>query len=162
MPGVTNDMSLNVHFDQETRYRSNRQLNTSPPSYEMKSMNHDMPNMSFADELRSLNNRETSSLSSFNYYSKNISPGPDIYSQEFPTDFTNTNFSSNLPSTSGVYPPDDNPSCYVISETPSDEMMLNGIELNEPEKVITIFAYSDNIIGIFFHFFTMVCILPHS
>lgn len=140
MPEIANEIDLSVDFDHDHRYRNNRQLNTSS-TYEMKSLNHDISNMSFADEFRPLN-RESSSLSSFSYYSKNISPGPDIYNQDFPGDFTNSNFSNSLPSTSNIFPPDDNPSYYVISESQSDEMLLNGIELNEPEKVSQLHSHT--------------------
>ena len=134
IPEIAGDIDLNVDFVPEHRYRVNRQLNIPSSSYEVKSLNHDVPNMSFTDELRSLN-REAPSVSSFNYYSKNITPEPDIYNQEFPTDFAGNNFSNSLPSTSNIFPSDDGQSYYVISETQSDEMLLNGIELSEHEKV---------------------------
>lgn len=140
---MTDSVPLNLQ-DMNSRYRLNRQssmnfqkehlLDDSGSTYALKSLTNDVQDLSFSVDLRTLN-RDVQENSNFNYYNRAVTSSADMYGSEFSHEFSANNFSTNLPSTSTMFSADDTSTNYVLSEAQSDELLLNGIELNENEKV---------------------------
>lgn len=161
MHDISDDVRLNLQ-DMAPRFRSNRILNSTQKisedvknisPYSLKSLNNEIQDLSFSDELRSLT-RTIPNVSSFNQcYYKPVGPSVDIYNTDFSNEFSTDNFANSLPSTSAIFAPNDTNSPYAMTENTSDDLLLNSIELNENEKV-NFFKIFISVYEIF-HFFTL-------
>ncbi|XP_065215785.1 PR domain zinc finger protein 10-like [Planococcus citri] len=143
MREITDEVRLNMS-DMNSRYRPTRQpslnfqkvslTDDTASNYSFKSLSNDIQDLSFSVDLRTLN-RDVPENTNFNYYNRGVSSS-DMYNTEFSHDFPNNNFAPNLPSTSSGFSAEDASTNYVLTENQSDELLLNGIELNENEKLI--------------------------
>ncbi len=104
------------------------------PNYSPKDLSNEIQDLSFSEELSTLN--RVSSVSSLNqYYSKSVNQPTNIYNSDFNDDFSNDHFTNSLPPTSTIFHQNEANSTFVLSENQSDELLLNNIELSDNDRV---------------------------